>query len=135
MFVIIAAMTLSVQDAAQEIDPLAPLPDIEAPLATPAPPVEPPAIARARNCPTRSFVGEIVFDETPPRRSAVILCADSDDPDDYATMLRSAKREVAFTDRFTVASRAALMARIDAELAALADEAATSVEAPVPSGR
>ena len=136
---LILALVLSLQDAAQEVDPLAPLPEPEVqqlidapplPAATPAP-----QVARARNCPTREFRGNIVFDETPPRRSVVILCADSDDPADYETLLQSAKREIAFNDQFTVASRSELLAKIDAELLALAEEKDPSVEAVTPVGR
>ena len=91
---IILALALSLQDVAQEVDPLAPLPEPEIEEIIDAAPTLPPAmpqVVRARTCPTRSFTGEIVFDETPPRRSAVILCADSNDPADYEKMLRSAK--------------------------------------------
>lgn len=138
MSVLLLSLALSFQDATQEVDPLAPLPEPEIEQvidAEVAPPEPAPEVARARNCPTRTFRGEIVFDETPPRRSAVILCADSNDPADYVAMLESAKREVAFNDRFTVASRSELMARIDEELAALAEEASAPVEDPATSGR
>lgn len=132
---IILALALSLQDAAQEVDPLAPLPEPEIEQLIDTPPAPPSPAVRGGTCPTRSFRGEIVFDETPPRRSAVILCADSDDPADYETMLRSAKREVAFNDLFTIESRSKLLARIDEELAALDDSETTLVTEDQPLGR
>ena len=132
---IILALALSLQDASQEVDPLAPLPEPEVEQLLDTPPTPQPPAVRGGACPTRSFTGEIVFDETPPRRSAVILCAESDESGVYETMLRSAKREIAFNDLFTVESRSELMARIDEELAALAEEARPSVEEAAPVGR
>ena len=137
MSLVLAVLSLIAQDAAPAVDPLAPLPEVE-PVETPEPDIErapSPQVARARLCPTRSFRGEIVFDEDPPRRSAVILCADSNEPADYEAMLRSAKREVAFNGLFTIESRSALMARIDEALAALAEETSPSAEEAAPVGR
>lgn len=142
MSVILVAMLLGLQEApAQEIpypdvdlenDPLAPLPDVEEVLEPLSPP---PEVARAAACPTRKFESEIEFVGPPARRSSVILCADSDDPADYESMLRSAKREIAFNERFTISSRSALLAAIDAELDALAEQSAASIEGAVPIGR
>ena len=151
----VAAEKLTYPDVALERDPLAPLPEGEEEEAVEvagvsqvageaiadeaAAPGE--AVAQAPapipTCPTRMFEAPMVLVGPGGRERAtnVILCANSDDPQDYATMLRSARAKILFDENFTLASRSAFMEQVDAELATLDESADPSVEAQVPVGR
>ncbi|MCM8557371.1 hypothetical protein [Sphingomicrobium sediminis] len=74
----------------------------------------------AKNCPTRGF--EANFDrieDGQARQTRVYLCAQSDDPADYRTMLLSARQRISIAEELTTASRAKLLSDIDREIAAV----------------
>ncbi|MCJ8190454.1 hypothetical protein [Sphingomicrobium aestuariivivum] len=72
-------------------------------------------------CATRAFAAdaETVGEDGEKRVSRIVLCADSDDPATYRTMLESAKEQIGKTDQLSAESREELLGAIDEEIASL----------------
>lgn len=72
------------------------------------------------DCPTRAFTAQTEIksgDET--RMTRVVLCAENDDPATYRKILNSAREAIGVNGQLTIAGKADLIAKIDAELETL----------------